>query len=310
MTTDPNPAHLAQARAQDLAARLPPLLVAAQRVAASLTGGSHGRRRAGPGETFWQYRRAVPGDAAAAIDWRRSARGPGLYVRESEWAASQGIWLWGDASGSMEWRSLAQLPTKAERARLLALALAAGLLNGGERVALLQDGSAPASGSGILPRLAAALLSPQAHTGLPRPHRPPRHGEIVLISDFLHPADSIAAEIAALAAHGASGHLLQVMDPAEETLPYAGPVRFAGLDGEAEITSRRAEDWRQPYGDRVRAHRDAVAASAAAHGWSFAIHHTDQPPQHALLALYNRLSLPRSGMLSLPRDGMRGGMGR
>ncbi|KAF0225932.1 MAG: hypothetical protein FD176_87 [Rhodospirillaceae bacterium] len=308
MTPDPNPANLVQA--QELAARLPPLLVAAQRVAASLTSGSHGRRRAGPGETFWQYRRAIPGDAAAAIDWRRSARGPGLYVRESEWAASQGIWLWADASGSMDWRSLAQLPTKAERARLLALALAAGLLNGGERVALLQDGTLPASGPGILPRLAAALLSPPPHGGLPRPHRPPRHGEIVLISDFLHPADSIAAEIAALAAQGAGGHLLQVMDPAEETLPYAGPVRFTGLEGEAEITSRRAEDWRQAYRDKLQAHRDAVAASATAHGWSFAVHHTDQPPQHALLGLYSRLSLPRSGISTLPRSGMGGGLGR
>ncbi len=44
-------------RAEALAATLPPLLVAAERVAATVAQGVHGRRRAGMGESFWQFRR-------------------------------------------------------------------------------------------------------------------------------------------------------------------------------------------------------------------------------------------------------------
>nr|WP_249208870.1 DUF58 domain-containing protein [Magnetospirillum sulfuroxidans] len=278
-----------------MAARLPPLLAAAERVAASLAGGAHGRRRAGSGETFWQYRRAQPGDSASSIDWRRSARGQGLYVRETEWSAAQGIWLWADASASMDWHSQAGLPSKRDRARLLVLALAAALLRGGERVALLDGESGPSSGAGALPRLAGQMLNAPATTTLPSPRLRPRHGEMVLVSDFLHPLDAIAAALAALAAQGGSGHLLQVLDPAEESLPYAGRIRFAGLEGEDELLVRRAEDLRPQYQERLRRHRDGVAAIAAAQGWSFAVHHTTQPPQHALLALHARLALPRRG---------------
>src|SRR3546814_10094315 len=48
--------------------RSPPLLVAAERVAATVEQGVHGRRRVGPGDAFWQFRRYSPGDAISRID--------------------------------------------------------------------------------------------------------------------------------------------------------------------------------------------------------------------------------------------------
>lgn len=280
--------------AQDLAAWLPPLLVAAERVAASVASGIHGRRRPGPGETFWQYRHAQPGDPAGAIDWRRSARSDGLFLRETEWAAAQGVWLWPDPSPSMTWRSRPGLPPKRDRALLLSLALAALLLRGGERVGLLGGDRPPASGPASLPALAEAMTR-QADGGpaLPRPTRLARHGEVVLVSDFLLPPDALAATLSEMRGHGVGGHLLQVLDPAEERFPYQGRIRFGGLEGEADMLVRRAEDVRDAYADRLGRHRDAIAAIAAQAGWSFAVHHTDQPPQLALLALHARLGQPR-----------------
>ena len=110
--------------AEQLAAPLPPLLVAAERVAATVAQGVHGRRRVGSGETFWQFRRYQSGDPAAAIDWRQSAKSQRLFVRETEWEAAQSVWLWRDASPSMRYRSRAARAEKIERASLLALALA------------------------------------------------------------------------------------------------------------------------------------------------------------------------------------------
>lgn len=273
-------------RAQDLAARLPPLLVAAQRVAQGLDQGAHGRRRSGPGEVFWQYRQSQPGDAAGAIDWRRSARSDHLFVRETEWAAAQTVWLWRDASASMDWRSTPGLPTKRDRAELVILALACLLLRAGERVALLAGGLAPTGGQGALERLFAAMAQ-ETGAALPAPAPLPRHAALVLAGDFLAPLDEIAARLRPL---GGQGHLVQIVDPAEDSLPYDGRVRFAGLEGEGELLVPRAERLRSSYAARLAAHRDGLAALARSLGWSFAIHRTDQPPRHALLALYARLA--------------------
>jgi uncharacterized protein (DUF58 family) len=273
------------AESRQLAALLPPLMLAARRVAASVAVGGHGRRRSGPGDGFWQYRGHQPHDPAGAIDWRQSARGARLYVRESEWAAAQTIGLWVDGSASMGWRSAAELPEKRERARVLALALAVLLLRGGERVAVL--GTLPPSGN--LERLAAALIS--NHTGdCPMANALPRSGEAVLFSDFLLPLEQIDATVRGM---GCAGHLIQILDPAEESLPFSGCVRFSGLEGEGEALIRRAEDVRDAYISRLKAHRDGLAAIAAAAGWSFALHHTDQPPQVPLLALHARLGARR-----------------
>src|SRR3954466_8776711 len=91
-----SPGRAETREALTLAQRMPRLVLEARRVAATLAHGVHGRRRAGPGETFWQFRPFVAGEAAQRIDWRRSARDDRLYVREREWEAAHSIWLWMD----------------------------------------------------------------------------------------------------------------------------------------------------------------------------------------------------------------------
>ena len=92
-------------RAESLGARLPPLLVAAERVAATVAQGVHGRRRVGQGDSFWQFRPYAAGDSAARVDWRQTAKSERTYIRENEWEAAQSVWLWPDRSASMAWRS-------------------------------------------------------------------------------------------------------------------------------------------------------------------------------------------------------------
>ena len=88
-------------RAAHLVAAMPRLVLEARRIAASVYHGVHGRRRAGPGENFWQYRRFLDGEPANRVDWRRSARDNVLFVREREWEAAHTIWIWPDCSPSM-----------------------------------------------------------------------------------------------------------------------------------------------------------------------------------------------------------------
>lgn len=280
-----------QHRAEQAAAALPPLLVAANRVAATVAQGVHGRRRVGQGETFWQFRQYQPGDSVQRIDWRESAKSQRLYVRETEWEAAQSVWLWRDASPSMNYASTRDLPTKRARADLLTLALAALLLRGGERVALLGTGVAPSHGRAVLLRMAMQLGMPRAAgADLPAAEPLPRHAQIVLIGDFLAEIDAIETVVARFAAMGLTGYLLQVLDPAEETLPFEGRVRFEGMEGGDTLLVSRVETIRSDYAERLARHRAGIAAIARAAGWKFATHRTDRPPHTALLALYAALA--------------------
>ena len=283
-------------RAEALGARLPPLLVAADRVAATVAQGVHGRRRVGQGDSFWQFRRFVAGDPIGRIDWRQSAKSGrplphGWFVRETEWEAAQTVCLWRDSSASMRWKSRAGPTEKRERAGLLLLALASLLLRGGERVSVIEQGARPIAGRSGLDRLAAGLAAAgDDDSGLPPNVKLPRHATVVLFGDFLSPLDEIQALIGRLAAVPVTGHLLQILDPAEALLPYAGRIRFRGLERERDALIPRVETVREEYARRLKAQQNGLAAICAAAGFGFAVHRTDHPPEVALLALYTALT--------------------
>ena len=282
-------------RAEELSAHLPPLMVAAERVAATVSQGVHGRRRIGQGETFWQFRRYESGDSTQLIDWRQSAKSQPVYVRENEWEAAQSVWLWRDGSASMDYRSSGEVETKIERADLLLLALASLLIRGGEHVALLGTGMTPSTGRGVLLKLWSMIeaedrIDRAAASSLPVFETLPRYGRIVLIGDFLSPLDEMRQAINALANQGMMGHLVQVLDPAEETLPFSGRVLFDGMEDEGDILIGKVEAMRDQYLDRVDRHNQGIEALAKSFGWSYAVHHTDRPPEASLLALYLVLS--------------------
>ena len=275
-------------RAEQLVAHLPPLLVEAEHVAAIVAQGVHGRRRVGPGETFWQFRRYERGDAAAMIDWRASAKSTRLYVRETEWEAAESVWLWADGSPSMRFGSRLAQTTKLERARLVLMALAVLLVRGDENIALLGADRRPGTGSAALTRFATRLVrnSEGGPPSLPPHEILPRRAQLVLVGDFLEPLERLDATIKHFAGLGVTGHMVQVLDPAEETLPYAGRILFDGLEREGAMLASRAEALRDDYIARMGAHRAELSRRARAARWSFATHHTDAPPQTALLPLY------------------------
>lgn len=271
-----------------LASALPPLLVAAQRVATTVMQGVHGRRRVGQGDAFWQFRQYRPGDTINRIDWRQTAKSRAVYVRETEWEAAASVWLWRDGSPSMDFTSDRNVVKKKLRAEVLLLALATLLVDAGERVGLL-GGDRPASGRTIPRRLVNALADnamPGAQDSLPPLVQLPAHGHLILIGDLLDPLPSIEAVARHYAAHGVHGHLLQILDPAEEDLPYDGHVKFSGLEREGDHTIRRVEAVRDAYHARLAAQKEGLARIAQSVGWTWRVHRTDRPPETALLSLY------------------------
>jgi len=284
-------------RAEALAATLPPLLVEAERVAATVAQGVHGRRRVGVGESFWQFRQYEPGDPVQRIDWRQTAKRDRPFLRQLEWEASQTVYLWRAGDPGFRWRSNNNLPIKADRADVLLLALASLLNRAGERIALLDGDAPPGLGRADLSRLAMDLargaeVASNDTTGLP-PARPVQaNSTIVMFSDWLAPLDTIQARLTPFQAKVQHGHLIQILDPAEVDLPYEGRVKFKGFQDEAALTMARVDSIRQAYQERLSAQQAGLQALTQAAGWHLHQHRTDQPPELALLAVFPAVSEP------------------
>lgn len=292
-----NPATRLSAEAARAAAAYPPLLAEAERAAAAVWG-VHGRRRAGSGETFWQYRQAQPGDAMQAIDWRRSARSDELFVRETEWETAQTVWLWADDAASMRFGSRKAPVEKAHRAALIALALAILLERGGERFAVLgrKDRKVRQGRAGVnrTADLLARERPPQGDYGFPPNEVLYTSGSrAVFMSDFFGDLDKLSVAMTEAASRRVRGVLLQIVDPVEEAFPYQGRVLFESIAGGLRYDADRAEALQEAYRGKLAKLRDTLREMARKAGWRFAIHRTDQPVSPTLMLLHQTLESTR-----------------
>jgi uncharacterized protein (DUF58 family) len=279
-----------RSRADALSANLPPLLAAAHRLAATINLGDHGRRRAGMGDEFWQYRTAANGDDARAIDWRRSARSDTAFVQEKEWQIAHSVMLWVDTAASMGFASSDNLPTKMDRAQTLGLATAILLLKAGERVGLPGLQLAPKRGLPQADAIAMSLLqNADTDYGAPVDQGLLPHSRAVYLSDFLGDLDGVRRSLDHAAQNNVHGVMIQVLDPQERDFPFQGRTVFNSLGGSLTFETQRAQSLASDYAERLASRQAELHALADAAGWQFTIHHTDQSAQSALLWMYSAL---------------------
>ncbi len=287
------PSALAVRRdAEEAAALFPALLIEAERIAQTVAAGLHGRRRAGPGETYWQHRAYAFGDPVSTIDWRQSARtADRLYVRENEWEAAAAVYIWRDASRSLDYASLASAPTKRRRADILAVALSILLSQAGERIGLLGEHRRPFHGRGAPARVLEALHVAQFDDAASTPPgaHPPPGARVVMLSDFFTEPEAVADAVGALARDGAKGALVQICDPAEEEFPFEGRVAFTDPESRDRLIFGETVKLGRAYKVKFAAHREHLESLARKAGWTFIAHRTDRPAQTALLALFTAL---------------------
>lgn len=298
------PMQPSAASAAALAARMPDLLLRARQTAATLAAGLHPQRRAGWGDNFWQYRPAQPGEPATRIDWRQSARTHHAQVREKEAENAQTVILWCDLSASMDWRSANTLPSKRDSAVTLLLTMAALLLRAGENVQLAgPSGLFPLPiGGPPLERLAMGFSAQaQAEYGGTQegvsqspfqrlPIHLPMRAHLLIASDFLGPQEEIQSFLRHLAARPVRAHLLQIRDPAEASLPYAGRVLFTGPENESPVELSETSDVRAAYADLIATREHWLAETATRYGHDLTRHQTDQTALPALLSLHTLMS--------------------
>ncbi|MBB3810764.1 DUF58 domain-containing protein [Pseudochelatococcus contaminans] len=288
---------LAEAEAaHDLAARLPRLVLESRRVSASLAHGIHGRGRAGPGENFWQFRPFYSGESAGNVDWRRSARDGRLYVREREWEAAQTMQLWIDRSLSMAFASSLALAPKVERAIVLGLALAETLVLAGERVGYA-GALSPRANRQIGEQIAQVLAADATGAANDLPPAIPlkRRDETLLIGDFLSPLADIERVVSTITSNGAGGHAIMIVDPVEETFPFAGQTELIDPQTGERLRLGEAAAWRDSYRQRIASHRAGLQDIMTRRGLTLTTHHTDRPASEAALRVLSLIASRRDG---------------
>jgi len=277
-------------KAETQAARLPALLARAEHLAGAVLLGEHGRRRAGLGDDFWQYRPAQSGDSRRMIDHRRSAMGDVQFVREREWQIAQSVMLWVDQGASMRFASTTNLTTKAERARVLGLACAILLVRGGERVGLSGTRLPPRRGNPQILRLADMLSEDAEEDYAPPEHRAMvPHARAVFISDFMGDIAAVRTALTKAADRGVRGVLLHVLDPAEEAFPFRGRTVFESMGGTIEHETLKAADLKERYLERLATRKAELQHLCSVAGWQYGLHHTDSSAQAGLLWIWRAL---------------------
>lgn len=284
-----NPLSLRVASEEEAAA-LPALLARAEHLAGAVLLGAHGRRRAGTGDDFWQYRPAQMGDSRRAIDHRRSAMGDTEFVREREWQIAQSVMLWVDQGASMRFTSSDALPEKIMRARVLALAVAILLNKGGERVGLTGTDLPPRAGRPQILALAQMFCRDDAAEYAPPEHRAMiPHARAVFISDFMGNLDGVRTALTKAADRGVRGVLCHLLDPTEEAFPFTGRTIFQSIGGTLSHETLKANDLRDRYLARLAERKAELQSLCALTGWRYGVHHTDSTAQSGLLWLYGAL---------------------
>ena len=269
-----------RADAETLARQLPGLSLQAA-AADVIHPGAAGRKRAGSGEQFWQYRRYAQTDAADRIDWRRSARGDEYFVRETELETARTVLFWTDPHAGFDWSSDPGRETKADRARTIMLALGINLAREGERIGLISGTRAASLGKSAPDKLAEDLLSTQANE-----IEPPRAQALAVIaSDFYDGVEAWRARLAPLAQSCRAGVLVAVSDPIEHEFPYKGRTKFSRPGTALDRLFGRAETVRDDYLGKLKAHEEALQTLAASMGWALIRHRTDHTAIRGAAAL-------------------------
>lgn len=277
----------------ELCARIAHLRVSAKALADSVLAGAHPTRRTGSSIDFAEHREYRPGDDPRTLDTRVFARTDRWVVRRYEHEAEVRAELALDTSGSMQFRSSDDLPTKLEHARALLVGLGWLLLRQGDRVGAMDldpqsGGAVPmATGPSQLDRIAERFASarPEAPTELASALEVlsatvTRRALVVIATDALD-EDHALVELARLRAAGHAVVLLHVLDPMELELPLEGAWDFVGLEGEGRIVAD-VDLVRDAYLAEVSAFLGRTRARCEEAGARYVLARTDLPAERIL----------------------------
>lgn len=240
--------------------------------------GMHRSRRTGTGMVFADYRPYSEGDDIRHVDWGIYLRLDRLILRVFEEEADLPIYLFVDASQSMELGT----PSKFEYARNVAMALGyVGLLNH-DRVNLcafadgLREMLPTRRGKNQAPQVFRFLndLQPRGRTSLQAALRryfsaPRTRGMVVLISDFLDPAGFEDA-FAVLRRFRHDVVLLHVIAPDERDPQLPDEVELVDIEEGTTLKAEITPGLLSAYREAFARHCADIEGYCRKYGWGYA----------------------------------------
>ncbi len=269
---------LSIAKALDLSASLERLLAKNQTVSSLSSYGLHNRKRAGLGERFWQYRAYEIGEDANKIDWRRSARGDQLYVKEKEFESLRDYYIWIDCAASMKFVSTLGQDDKLTRSINFGVAIADLLLRSGDRVGLLGS-SAPSSSRATLDKIIHQLeenISNNFTSAVPLLNKPSKRSKIIIISDFLNNSANLKDTLKYYADFEISGLVVMINDPCEVEFPFSGETQFFSIENNQEYYAGDAKLVAEQYHKVFEKHKLQIKETAIENRFQYYHHVTNQ----------------------------------
>jgi uncharacterized protein (DUF58 family) len=249
---------------------------------------------------FASHREYRQGDDLRHLNWKLYARHDKLYIKQYDAETNLDCHLILDVSGSMDARNGAM--SKRRYSAVVAAALAHLGLKQRDAVGLTLFADKvlahlkPRAKSNQLDEILRAIVT--TTTKQPSPtlgalHEAaslmPRRGLVVVISDFLFPADEVFSALDHFRFRGHDVLALQVLDPVERSLPTDGLVRFHDLETGEEILTR-AEEVGASYREAVDAWLAELEAGCLGREIDRAVMTTDELPDQALFAYLGRRS--------------------
>lgn len=276
-------------QAEQAVTTLPNILIHAEKLADSILHGEHTRRKAGTGEKFWQYREYVEGDRPQDIDWRQSAKTDQVFIKQKEWQITRKTFFWCNISGSMAFQSKTASFLKQDYARILTLSLAILLRKNKEQIGIYGQ---PQSGRSekMIETIGHALFEKQRYD-LPADNISalPKDAYFIGIGDFLNPYEDIEKSLDRVAQRTENALIIQILDPAELSLPFEGRVEFSDHDHNNKNLVNSVQTIRTQYQDRIQKHCKSIEKLCTSKGWSYYQCITDQSPELALHNIYTIL---------------------
>jgi uncharacterized protein (DUF58 family) len=280
-------------KAQDLSASFERLLARHQTVSSLSAYGLHNRKRSGLGERFWQYRAYETGEDASKIDWRRSARGDQLYVKEKELESLRDYNIWIDCASSMKFLSTLGQEDKLTRAIIIGLAIADLILRSGDRVGLLGS-SAPPSSHVALKKIAHQLeehIVSNFNSSIPLLARPSKRSKIIIISDFLNNSANLKDTLNYYSNFEISGLIIMINDPCEVAFPFSGETQFFNTENNQHYYAGEAQHIAKQYHRVFEKHKLHTQKIAIENRFQYYHHITNQSLDEASSDIVELLSL-------------------
>lgn len=260
--------------------------------------GQHHSHFHGASVEFADHRNYSYGDELRHLDWRLFGRTDRYFIKQYDAETNMNVALVVDVSGSMDYGSGAV--TKFQYATYLAAGLAylTSSQNDAPGLALvddhLRDRLPPRTKPAHLSRLLQVLedAQPGGETSLAATLAETaaiytRRGIIVLISDLLDDPERLLRSLIYFRHRGHDVIVLHVLDPAEVSFGFHGPVIFEDLEqGEHLLTE--TDDIRRAYQHEFSTWQGTLEDGCRKAGMDYALMTTSEPFHRALNAYLGR----------------------